>query len=59
MVLLHPEQGTAEKKGSNLVPTVVEDVALPFRVETALGIGVLKEMGAVEIPQPVFIIGKM
>src|SRR3990172_4182568 len=59
VVLLEPEQGAAPQKGTDLVPAVVEDVALPVRVKAFLRVRVLVEMRAVEVGKAVLIAREM
>jgi len=59
MELIQPEMRARQQKGAHLVAAVVEQVAVPFRMETLPGVGVLIEMGTVEIGEAVGVAGKM
>jgi len=53
--LFEPEQGAAHEEGADLVPAVVEYIALPVGVKALLRIGMLKEMGPVEVSKAVLV----
>ena len=59
VVGVEPEEGVAEEEVPHLRPPVVEDLGAPIAVLAQPGVGVLVEMGAVEVPQPVRIVGKV
>ena len=48
VVLVKPEEGTAEQEAPDFVPPVVEDEAAPVRVEPLLRIGVFVEVRPIE-----------
>src|SRR5204863_6736536 len=49
VILVQPEEGTAEQEANGLAPAIVEDEALPVGVKTLLGVGVLVEVCTVEV----------
>jgi hypothetical protein len=59
VILLEPEEGTADEEGPDLVSAVVENVAFPIWMIALLGIGMFVEVGPVKIGQPVNVIRKM
>jgi hypothetical protein len=50
VVAIQPEQSAAQQKRAHLIPTVVEDQALPIGVETLPLIFVLVQMSSIEVP---------
>ena len=59
VVDVQPVEGAREQEGAHLVPSIVEDVALPVLVEALTGILVLVEVGSVEIRQGEAVRGEM
>ncbi len=59
VVAVQPEQGAGEQEGAHLVAAVIEDVAVPLGVIALLGIGMLEQVGAVEVCQAVLVAGEM
>src|SRR6266576_1268778 len=53
VIFIQPEQATGHKKAAHFVATVVEDESLPVGMKTLAGIGVLVQMCAIEVGQPV------
>ena len=59
VVAVEPAQRAADQKSANLVAAVVEDRAAPVRVDSEAWVGVLEEMGTVEVLQAELIGGKV
>jgi len=59
VVAVEPEQGTADQERSDLVAAVVEDVAFPFGMEALLGVGMLEQIGPIEVHQTMLVTGKV
>jgi hypothetical protein len=59
VVAVEPEEGAAHEERAHLVPAVIEDEAVPVGVEALAAVGVLVEMGAVEVPQAVLVGGEV
>src|SRR5215813_1879356 len=59
MVHLKPEKGTAQQKALHLVPSVIKNPAMPIWMHPLTVIGMLIEMGAVEVARAVLVGGKM
>ena len=53
VVVLEPEQRVGEQEVRDLAPTVIVDQRVPVEVKAEARVGVLVEMGAVEIAEPV------
>ena len=53
VVTVEPKQGIGYQEGFHLVPAIVENGALPVRVETLAGVRMIVEVRAVKICQPV------
>ena len=59
VVAVEPEQRVAEEEVAHLGTAVVEDLGAPVAVFAQPRVGVLVEMGAVEVPQAVQIVGEV
>src|SRR5437762_11328781 len=59
MVAAEPEKRVADEKAPHLVAAVVEGIAAPFAVHALARVGVLEQMGAVEVAESVLVGGKM
>ena len=59
MMLVQPEKGAAHEEAAHFIPAVIENIAVPVRVVALAHVGVLVEMGTVEIARAVFIGRKM
>ena len=59
MVLVQPEQRVGQQEVADLVAAVVEDERAPVAVLPLPGIGVLVERGAVELREPVRVLGEV
>src|SRR5690349_6791204 len=55
MVPVEPEESAAQEEAPHLVPPVVEDEALPVRVEALARVAVLVEVRPVEEADPVLV----
>ena len=55
MILVQPKQRAAEQEVPDLVATVIEDKAVPVRMESLPRIGMFIEMRAVELGQPMLV----
>src|SRR5579864_5503991 len=52
-MFVQPEHGTAQEKAADFVASVIKDVRLPVRMESLARVGMLEEMRAVKVRQPV------
>jgi hypothetical protein len=59
VVFVEPEEGTTDEKAPNLIAAIIEDKAIPIRMNSLAGIGVLVEVGSIEKTKPMLIIRKM
>ena len=59
MIFIKPEQGIADQEVVHLAASVVKNERSPLFLFSEARIGVLVQMGAVEITQPVFVSRKM
>ena len=59
VVLVEPEQGVADQEVGDLGAAVVEDVGVPVVVVPLARVGVLVEVGAVEVAQAVLVVGEV
>src|SRR4030042_5696113 len=59
MVLIEPEEGTADQKFSHFRPTVVKNMALPVRLKSFFRVCMLIKESAIKIDQPMFIVWKV
>ena len=59
VVAVEPEERVAEEEVADLGPAVVEDLGAPVAVFAQPRVGVLVEMGAVEVAQAVQIVGEV
>src|SRR5438094_9052026 len=59
MIDVEPEQRARKQKTANLASAVIEDGALPIRMEALPRIGVFVKVGSVEVGQPVLVVGEM
>jgi len=53
VILIQPEQSAGHQKAAHLVAAIVEDEGLPVRMKALARIGVLEQMCAVKVSQPV------
>src|SRR5882757_3693871 len=53
VVLVEPEDGIRDQKILHFIAAVVEDQSTPIRVLSLAGVGMLVEMGAIELSQAV------
>ncbi len=59
MVLPQPEEGVGRQVVADLVAAVVEDERTPVRVASLPGVGVIVEVGAVEVAEAVRVFGEV
>ena len=59
MVLVEPEQRAGHQEGAYFVAAIVEDGAFPFGMEALTRIGMLEQVGAVEIGETMLVAGKV
>src|SRR4030095_10809576 len=59
MVAIQPKQGAVQQKIPYLDPAVIEDAAMPLRVVAQAGIGMVVQMGPVELGKSVRIVREM
>src|SRR5439155_5368553 len=59
MIFLQPEQSAGNQKRADFVAPVVENERAPIAMLTFARVGMLVERGAVEVYQPMRILGKM
>ena len=59
VVLVEPEHCRGDEEALRLVAAVVEDVAVPLGVEAEPRVGVLEEVRAVEVGEPVLVAGEV
>ncbi|MCY1224032.1 hypothetical protein D9M72_361740 [compost metagenome] len=55
VVLVEPEQPRRHEEAAHLGPAVVEDAGVPLRMKALARIGVLVQVRAVEVPEPVLV----
>ena len=53
VIVFQPEKGVGDEERTHLIAAIVENAALPVGVETLAGVGVVVEVGPVEVGQPV------
>src|SRR3954452_7771759 len=59
VIFVEPEHGAGHEEAAHFGASVIEDVGLPLRMESLARVGVLIEVGAVEVGKAVCIGGKM
>ena len=59
VILVEPEQRTGQQERAHLVTIVIEDRAVPFRMEALALVGVLVQVRAVEVGKAVAVRGEM
>ena len=59
VILVEPEQRAGEQEAAHLVAPEVEDVRFPLGMEALARVGVLVEMRAVEVGEPVRVVGEV
>ena len=53
MILVEPEHGAGKQEAADFVAPVIENVGVPVGMKSLTPVGMLEQMGSVEIGQPV------
>ena len=59
VVFVEPEQRRRDQKAAHLMATVVEDRRIPFRMKSLARIGMLEQVGAIEVTEAMLVLRKM